>query len=288
MSKVGLNADLVASLQGSVDSQLSILDAAQNTVQSAGFVAANPLSIVISPGSRILSPTSVPQILLASAEISAARGSAAELLRKLGSEIVAQQFASSAEGISYSTGFGSPTQDNDRVSPTVDESDPFNPLNFLKDVAENISTVFGWGDYVYSALEAGIPEKMTQFTEWWDTLPPWAKGLRKVARALPFLGTALSLNDFVTAWVEEDTRGKWQHGGSLAFDVIGYIPNPYVALGSAVAGYLWDTSFERYSDLEYTQKHPEKVFSHYQKEPWTLVVNVVVPITIPIWGPYAR
>ena len=288
MSKVGLNADLVTAYGSSVESQLGILETAQNNVQSASFAAANPLSIVLAPGSQILSPMSIPQLLAASAEITLARGSARELLRKLGFEVQAQEFASSGETISYTTGVAWRTPDNNRI-PAVDAFDFFSPLQFLKDVADDVTTVYGWGENAYELVKRYAPPAIEKFNKWYDELPGWAKGLKGFGKALPFVGSALSGVDLAIAIRDGDVPGIVQNGGSIAIDVVTAIIAPTgigIPIGIGV-GVLWDVGWETFYNIDYAFKEPEKVMSYYQENPWMGVLHGLVPVTTMFWGPFA-
>jgi hypothetical protein len=288
MSKIGLNADLVSAYGNSVESQLGILETAQNTVQSASLAAANPLSLVIAPGSQILNPMSIPQLLAASAEITLARGSARELLRKLGFEVQAQEFASEAGDLSYASGVAWRTPDNDRL-PDVSPMDFFSPLQFLKDVADNVTTLYGYGENAFELAKRWAGPQVEKFTKWYDDLPGWAKGLKGFGKALPFVGSALSFVDLGIAIRDGDVPGIIQNGGSIAIDVITLIVAPTgigIPIGIGV-GVLWDVGWETYYNIDYAFKEPEKVVSYYQENPWMAAVHGIAPITTMFWGPFA-
>jgi hypothetical protein len=289
MAKVGLNPAQVASFHGAVDSQLSILDAAQNNVASAGFAAANPLSLVLSPGSKIIAPMSIPQIILASAEISAARGSANDLLRRLSNEVGAQQFASSAEGFSYATGIGWRTQDGDRTpSPRPsDRTDDFNPLDFLRELADNVVEVYGRFDDVYDVLKKTIPDEVAKFTDWWGTLPKWVKKFSSSIKTVPILGTALQVGDTIDAWVNGNAQDRWRATGGLVIDLVGFVPNPWTVGISLVVGVGWEVGWEKYDNWVVFEDTPEKVIRYYEEQPWVLVVNLWQPLSTTWWGPFA-
>jgi hypothetical protein len=288
MTKLGLNADLVLSYKGSVDSQLGILETAQNNVQSAGFAAANPLSLVISPGSKIIAPTSIPQLLAASAEITFARASATELLGKLGYEVEAQRFASSDGQISYTSGIGWRTPDNNRI-PNPVSMDFFSPLQFVKDVAEDITTVYGYGENAFELAKRWALPEVEKFTKWYDDLPGWAKGLKGFGKALPFVGSALSAVDLVIAIRDGDVPGIVQNGGSIAIDLVTVIVAPTgigIPIGIGV-GVVWDVGWETFYNIDYAFKEPEKIATYYQENPWMAAVHGIAPITTMFWGPFA-
>ena len=288
MSKIGLNADLVSAHRSSVDSQLGILETAQNNVQSAGFAAANPLSLLIAPGSQILNPTSIPQLLLASGEITFARASAQELLRKLGYEVQAQEFASGDGAIEYTSGIGWRTPDNNRI-PLPTNMEFFSPLQFLKDVADDVTTVYGWGENVVAAVDHWAKPQLEKFNRWYDTLPGWAKGLKGFGKALPFVGSALSVVDLGIAIRDGDVPGMVQNGGSILIDVLSavLVPTGVGALVGMGVGILWDVGWETYYNIELAFTEPEMIYSYYQENPWMAVLNGAIPLTTGFWGPFA-
>lgn len=290
--QLGMDPASVTALSSAVESQLGMLDQAQGSLTQAMVVSNNPLSWALEPGSLIVAPWSVSQLATANAEIAFARASARELIGKLMNEIDAQRWVSGAHDASYITGYAWRTADANRV-PTV------SPWEFLvgvpstlKFAAETVADAVGAAEDAYNTLAHYGAPVVKDLKNWWDTLPPWARVLTKVGRALPWVGTGISVADFASEYAN-DPRDVWQlarHGVSVGLDLAsigtGVVTPPGLIL--AGAGIVWDLSWELGDQVTGMVENPERVAAYYEESPWMLAVHALAPITFIVGGPFGE
>lgn len=285
MSKIGMNPDEVRALSGQIEGQLGVLDGAQLAVALAGAMSANPLQYMLVPGSMILAPWSIDQTARASVEIINARASAQELVSKLLGEAGAQEWASSDIDALYFNPVAWKTPDASKV-PAFDPFDPNGPFAWVADLVGNISDVWGWGEQVLGGIKIWGEKTWTEFTDWWDKTPPWAKGLAKFGKLLPWAGIAVTLFDLSQTWEAGDVGGNIRNIVSLITDIVSFVPGP-VGWVSAGVGILWDLGWVIGEDVIYINENPLDMYNYYQEYPWMLAVHTLSPITYEIWGPLA-
>ncbi|MET0990198.1 MAG: hypothetical protein ABWY54_06095 [Glaciihabitans sp.] len=288
MTKIGLSPETVRGHATSIENQLGLLDHAQQSLQTAGLMSANPLNYLLSPGALVLSPWSITQTSMANVEIALARASARELVQKLLYEVGAQEFASSALDGSYETGYAWRTDDAKKI-PDLEPGDLFNPLNFAKNLVDNVSTLYGLGETALLAAKRWAEPVFNDFKAWWKALPPWAGKLSKFGKAIPILGSAVSLIDLGIAISEGDVPGIIQHGGSIVIDIVTAALAPTLVGGliGAGVGILWDAGWEIADDVQVMIENPTAMYEYYQEVPWMAPIHALAPITVEIWGPLA-
>jgi hypothetical protein len=293
-TKLGMNAQLVRGVSGSVETQLGILDHAQASLAHAVIVSNHPISFALSPGSFVIAPWSIFQISSANADIALAKASARELLAKLISEAQAQEWASDAQDASYETGYAWRTPDA-RDVPAVSPWDFIpNPWTIGRVYLDAVGTVAG---YVETALEWAMkygPQAARDFSTWWDNLPPWASALKKIGRALPWVGTGVSTVDLAAELLSEDPD-PWQvtrHSVSIGLDVAsatatGTIVGAPAGLVLAGVGIVWDLAWDAAErGIEFGENLPQ-MMEYYEEVPWMAAVHFIAPITLDFWGPIA-
>lgn len=285
MSLKGMNPDTVRSLSGQISGQLGVLDGAQVAVALAGAMSANPLQYMLVPGSMILSPWSIDQTTRASIEIINARASAQELVGKLLAEAGAQEWASSDLDALYFEPVAWRTPDASDV-PAFDPFDPNNPFIWIKNLVNTVSDVWGWGAQVLDGIKLWGEKTWKDITDWWKTTPPWAKGLAKFGKLLPWAGTAITLFDLSQSWEAGDTWGNVRNIVSLVADGVSFVPGP-VGWVAAAVGIVWDAGWMIGEDIVYQVENPMAMTEYYMENPWMLPVHAVIPLTTQIWGPLA-
>ena len=285
MSKIGMNPDEVRALSGQIDGQLGVLDGAQAAVALAGVISANPLQYLLAPGALILSPWSIAQTAAASVEIINARASAQELVGKLLAEAGAQEWASSDLDALYFEPVAWRTPDASKV-PAFDPFDPNGPFSWIKNLVSTIADVWGTVETTFDGIKLWGEKTWKEIVDWWDKTPPWAKGLAKFGKLLPWAGTAITLYDLSQSWAAGDVGGNIRNVVSLITDVVSFVPGP-VGWVSAVVGIVWDAGWMIGEDIIYTIENPTAMGEYYMEYPWMTVVHGVIPLTTQIWGPLA-
>ena len=285
--RLGMNPELVRALSSAIDGQTELLDHAQESLAKAAAISQNPFNYMLNPGSLILAPASIGLILSANADLTYARASARELVQKLLTEAIAQEFASNASDASYILGTAWRTPDAKRV-PDVSPWDFLGGIvttgiDFLKDVHDLVQTV----DAGLEVLRKWGTDTFKSISTWWDGLPSWAKGVKKFGRYLPWVGLGVTGVDLAVELGRED-KNWWnitRYGVSAVLDIVSFIPP--AAPFAAAAGLVWDIGWdtvERYYDA-FT--HTEELAYYYMEEPWMAAVHFIAPFTMDFWGPIA-
>lgn len=289
----GMDPATVDALAASVEGQLAMLDRAQGSVTRAVAVSNNPLSWALDPGSLIVAPWSIAQLSTANAEITLARASARELVGKLLNEAQAQRWASDARDFSYLTGYAWRTPDANRV-PAVNPWEFFGGVpSTLRWVLDGVTTVANYLETGYEFLARYAAPIARDLKNWWDNLPPWANSLKRVGRALPWVGTAASAADLASE-LSNDPPDWWQvtrHGVSIGLDVAsvvatGTVVGAPVGLVLAGVGIVWDLGWDLGDQFSGMLENPQQAAEYYQQEPWMLAVHTLSPLTLAWFGPF--
>lgn len=285
--RLGMNPTLVRALSRSIASQTEMLDHAQESLARAAAISQNPFRFALNPGALILAPWSIGLIVSANADLTYARASAEELVQKLLAEAFAQEFASNATDASYILGAAWRTPDAKRV-PDVDPWDFLaGVVSPLRGIVDAVTTVAGYIDSGLTILKKYGPDVWKKVTNWWDTLPPWASGLKKFGRALPWVGTGLTVMDLASELSKED-KNWWnitRYGGSLVLDVASFIPP--IAPFAAAGGIIWDLGWDAGERIYNFATHIPEMTAYYQEVPWMAPIHAIAPITLDFWGPIA-
>lgn len=290
----GMNTDQVRALSGSLETQLGIIDHVQTSLATALVISNNPVAYALSPGSLVVAPWSIFQISSANADLGLAKASARELVTKLLQEAAAQGFASSAEDGSYQTGYAWRTPDARRV-PELSPWDLLpNLYNMGRFAASQIGTIAGTVEYTLELLVKYGGPAMREFSDWWQKLPPWASSLKKVGRALPWLGTAVSAVDLAAELMQPEPD-PWQitrHSVSIGLDVAsevatGTIVGAPAGLVLAGVGIVWDVAWDTGERMVEFVEHGPEMVAYYEQEPWMAAVHILAPVTMDWWGPIA-
>lgn len=285
MTKLGMDPDQVRALSGQIDGQLGVLDSAQGAVALAATVSSSPLEFMLNPGALILSPWSITQTTIANAEIALARASAQELVAKLLAEAGAQEWASSDIDALYFEPVAWRTPDASKV-PQVNPLDLLGPFAWIKNLAGTVSDVWGAAEEVIAGIKRWATPTFNAMKDWYDDFPPWAKGLSKLGKILPWVGITVSLADLGVAWAEGDTAGIVQGVVSVIADGVSFVPGP-VGWVAAAVGIVWDVGWTVAENIEVVVNDPLVMGEYYMEYPWMAPIHAVIPLTVEIWGPLA-
>lgn len=277
MSKrLGMSLEDVRSAARQLEANVAALDGVKFGVQMA---AAASLSTAI-PGSIIFAPWTLKYASQAVTDILLAQNSARELILKLESEALAQEFASSSFSNSYYSGWAPRTSDASRGRKLSKSDLAKNPLALLTDrevvnSADLLFSLYGVGEGALAAIELWGKDTWNAITDWNKSLPSWAKSIKRVGKAVPYVGSIVTVIDMVEAWEKGDTAGIINYTGSLIIDIVGLIP-PAAPI-AAIVGVAWDVGWGIGENVTKMVQDPG-VIPRAMNNPWIAIPMMVAPV----------
>lgn len=273
-----MSPDQVRATANRLEAQVSSLETIKNGVQVAAAISASPFGLI--PGSLIFAPWSLSNASQATTQILLAQASARELISKLGREAYAQEFASSRGDHSYKTGWAPRTPDTKKVNKLSKKDLAKNPLTLLSDEmflggAGTIASLYGLGEAGADSLKKWGKDSWQKVKTWSNGLPPWAKSLKRIGKAVPYAGSILNAVELAQAIESENWWDITNYGGSAIIDIVGLVPP--LALPAAIVGVVWDIGWGIGGNVTKMVQDPSTI-SRAATNPWIMVPMAISPI----------
>lgn len=297
---LGLDPERTRATAALIDTQVVGLEMIQAQIMGAQALSMSPLGLM--PGSLVIAPWSMSQASAAYTDIVLAKGSARELAMKLRAEAATQEFVSSAADASYETGIAWRVPDA-RDTPKVDFDDFVpGPFRLLEQIwREGVSFVNEWVGRFESWISFGLdafrrwaPDAIRQFDEWWAARPGWVRGISRLGKIIPIVGTGIDLVDLAFLLKDGFVDGDWdipgliRVGGSLVIDAVSIVAGATgvgipVLLALQGVGILWDLGWIYGEHVADIVEHPDEYGEFLQDNWWWYapLMPLVGPIIVP-------